>query len=229
MDKQAKVKQDLFGKTISEKLTYGTSVTNAMGTANPGDEPPAPAPAIGAVASGGTLFQSLIAKQEVAAMANEKLKQAKLKKDEAAAIAESTSAAQHNAEEEYDKEFTALGRGVDDVAKGDKAIIDKAGMESFFPGKAAPIGQLAQVQNFSLTHSDNEYELDAQWDKVKGASSYILEKAIDNPTGWTYAGTSTKSSFTLTGLPVGMKTWARCAAVGSAGQGPWSDPAVKGV
>jgi len=61
--------------------------------------------------------------------------------------------------------------------------------------------------------------------------SYLLEQttniaALD---GWKPAGVVTKSKHTVTGLTVGQKYWIRVAAVGAAGQGPWSDPATRVV
>ena len=74
-----------------------------------------------------------------------------------------------------------------------------------------------------------EGTVDLSWDRVRGASSYIIQKS-PNPitdSSWTQAGVSTKSSTTLTGMTSGTKYWFRVAAIGSAGQGAWSDPATK--
>jgi len=208
IDKKARTKQELEDKSIAQKLTYGPSVTSSMTAA-------------------GALFASLTAKIEAAETATEELDEAKEAADNARAASEAATDVQHTKVLAYDSAFTELGRGVDDVAKGDKTIIDKAAMESFFPGKASPIGELPQVKNLSLTIGDNEGELDGHFDKVKGASSYNIEKAITNPENWMHAASSTKTSFTLSGLGSGVKIWVRVSALGSAGQGPWSDPAFK--
>ena len=153
IDKRARTKQDLKDKTISEKLTYGVSVTSSMKAA-------------------AKLFESLTEKIKTAETATKELDEAKEAADNARAASEAATDAQHTKNMAFDITFTELGRGVDDVAKGDKTIIDKAAMESFFPGKAAPIGELPQVKNLSLSTSDNEGELDGHFDKEKGASSY---------------------------------------------------------
>ena len=210
MDKKAKTSQNLERKSVPEKLTYGPKVTVSMKAAD-----------------GGTSFASLEAKRIAAEDATKKLSKAKEEADKARAASESATDTQHTAEETFDLAFTELGRGVDDVAKGDKTIIDKAAMQSFFPGKATPIGELPQVTNLSLTEGDNPGELDGHHDPVNGASSYVREKSITTDDNWAFAGTSTSSSFTLAGLGSGIKVWVRVAAVGSAGTGPWSDPAVK--
>lgn len=44
---------------------------------------------------------------------------------------------------------------------------------------------------------------------------------------WTTCPPHTKSKCTVPGLTAGTKYWFRVAAVGVAGQGPWSDPALR--
>ena len=44
---------------------------------------------------------------------------------------------------------------------------------------------------------------------------------------WTHAKTVVKSSATVDNLTSGQRVWFRVAAVGAAGQGPWSDLATK--
>jgi hypothetical protein len=46
-------------------------------------------------------------------------------------------------------------------------------------------------------------------------------------TGWRHAFVVTKSSASVPGLVSGKRHWFRVAALGAAGQGPWSDPATK--
>jgi hypothetical protein len=73
-------------------------------------------------------------------------------------------------------------------------------------------------------------EVDLQWNPIRrGLKSYIIEKTTDAgaATGWTHAGISTKSKTSISGLTSGTRYWFRVAAVGTAGQGPWSDPATK--
>jgi hypothetical protein len=44
---------------------------------------------------------------------------------------------------------------------------------------------------------------------------------------WRHAGVSTKSKFTIEGLRSGKRYWIRVAAINTAGQSGWSDPATK--
>jgi len=207
MDKKAKVKQELPLKSISEKITYGENVTGMMG--------------------GDATFATIAALISAAADATTELETAKNAKDAAEAAAKAATDVQHTKEEEFDEAFTELGNGVDNIAKGDKTIIDKAGMDSFFPGKAAPVGEMPQVINLSASEGDGDGEIDLHWDKVKGASSYVIERATPNPSGFTFTGNSTKTSITIKSLTSGTKYWFKVAAIGSAGTGPFSDPATK--
>lgn len=207
MHENAKVKQELDRKSVPEKVAYGENVTQMMGA----DQ----------------TFNTLNAKIATAAQATTDLDTAKNAKDAAEAAAHAATAEQHNKEEEYDQAFDELGNGVDDIAKGDKTIIDLSGMDSFLPGKAADIGQLPQVEALDINEGANPGEIDLAWDALNGANSYLVEVSIDNPNNWAFAGTSTKSSFTADGLVSGTTYWFRVAGVGAAGQGPFSNPSTK--
>lgn len=219
MDKLAKTAQKLHRKSVENKVTYGPSVTESMKAAlNPDGSP---------------TFLSLAAKVTTAEEATEALTDKKEKADIARAAAETATDEQHTAEVDFDKAFTELGRGVDDVADGDKTIIDKAAMDSFFPGKAAPIGDLPKVENLSLTAGDIPGEVDGHFDPMKGASNYYVETATGQPENWQPAvlkesprGIITASKFTIINLTTGSTAWARVLAHGTAGDGPFSDPAT---
>lgn len=111
---------------------------------------------------------------------------------------------------------------------GVEATIREYGLDVQSP-TTTPIGPLGQVLNFSVSEGDNPGDLDAHWDRKKGAKSYLIEKTTDpnNPASWTPCAPSTKSSTTVKNLTSGTKYWLRVAAFGAAGQGPWSDPATK--
>lgn len=218
MDKKAKTAQKLNRKSVEAKVTYGPSVTESMNDAENEDGTPT--------------FGSLSAKITAAEDATEALTDKKEKADMARAASETATGEQHNADEDFDKAFTELGRGVDDVADGDKTIIDKAAMDSFFPGKAAPIGDLPRVENLSLAAGDEEGEADGNFDSMKGAESYFVQTATGTPENWQPAvlkesahGLITASKFTIINLQSGSKVWARVLAHGTAGDGPFSDPA----
>ncbi len=64
---------------------------------------------------------------------------------------------------------------------------------------------------------------------MRGAKTHVVEVCPDplSEANWKRIGLPTKSSFTASGLTSGNKYWFRVAAVGAAGQGPWSDQAMK--
>lgn len=219
MDKKAKTKQTLSRKSIDVKITYGPAVTESMNDAVNED----------GSATFGSLSDKIIAAEE----ASETLKDKKGKADMARAASETATSEQHKAEEDFDEAFTGLGRGVDDVADGDKAIIDKAAMDSYFPGKAAPVGDMPRVQNLSLAGGDEQGEVDGNFDPVKGSDIYFVQTATDTPDNWQTAvlkesarGLTTASKFTIINRETGSKQWARVLAHGTAGDGPFSDPAT---
>jgi len=94
-----------------------------------------------------------------------------------------------------------------------------------------PVGTPTQVLNLVLTEGDNEGSLDYAHDPTRGAKSNEVQTSVDpvTPSSWTYKMTAPKSSGTIPGLTTGTRVWVRVRAIGSAGEGPWSDPAVKTV
>lgn len=74
-------------------------------------------------------------------------------------------------------------------------------------------------------------EIDLDWKPVRGATTYIIQSSsriIKNPS-WKYVDVVTKSRHTVTNLKHGKTYWFRVAAVGSKGQGTWSQPVNKKV
>lgn len=88
---------------------------------------------------------------------------------------------------------------------------------------------LTAPTGLSATEGDHDGEIDLNWDKVKNAKSYVIERSVDPPTAtsWVYETTSSKSSTTVIGLASGTRYWFRVAAVVATGQTGWSDPSTK--
>ena len=65
------------------------------------------------------------------------------------------------------------------------------------------------------------------WDRNSNANAYEVQTSVDPITGTSFATvtTVTKSKALLTGLTSGAKIWVRVRAIGTAGNGGWSDPA----
>ena len=132
-----------------------------------------------------------------------------------------------DADTALDNILTKLGNYVDSTSDGDEAKILSAGIS--VKGKPVPIGALPQPTALAATAGDMDGEIDLAWDKVYGSKSYVVKYSADpiTPTGWKSGGVSTKSNKSILSLQSGVKYWFRVAAVGAAGQGPWSDPATK--
>ena len=122
---------------------------------------------------------------------------------------------------------TQLGDYVEATANGDEAKIKSAGFD--VKSSSAHIGELHSPLNFSVSHGDEEGEIDLHWDSIKGAHSYEVQMCTDplTSTGWTHATNCTKSQCTITKLKSMAKTWFRVSAVLASDQGPWSDPVAK--
>jgi hypothetical protein len=127
--------------------------------------------------------------------------------------------------------LTSLASYVQNTTGGDAVKIQSAGMS--VKADVAPIGALAQAQNLALTAGDNDGELDASWDPVRGAKSYQVQTSPDPITGtsWHDVAPVSKSRKTLPGLNSGDRVWVRVRAIApkEENNGPWSDPAVKTV
>lgn len=123
--------------------------------------------------------------------------------------------------------MTQLATYVELTAAGNEATVLSSGMN--VQAAKSPAGVPAQVVDLSITSGDNNGELDLQWDPVSGAKSYEVQLSPDPMTSTSFVSqpSVTKSKSVITGLTSGSKMWARVRAVASAGQGAWSDPAVK--
>jgi Fibronectin type III domain len=140
-----------------------------------------------------------------------------------------TSVSKQNEKEDlFDAAFSKLVGYVQSVAGDDEAMIHSAGMDTKAAGGPST-STPALPPALSATAGDHDGEIDLTWDTVPKAKSYVIEKSGDPPTAtsWQHAGVSTKSSTTIDGLTPGTRYWFRVAAVGTAGQSGWSDPASK--
>lgn len=110
---------------------------------------------------------------------------------------------------------------------GDKAKIESAGFD--VRDTPTPIGQLPAPAEPKAIPSQHPGAIQLSWKKVHGAKSYLIERATDNnqPLDWAAASTSTKTKTVVNTMTSGLRYWFRVAAVGSAGQGAWSEPISK--
>ena len=70
-----------------------------------------------------------------------------------------------------------------------------------------------------------------RWNPVTGAVSYLVQCSPEpiTETSWTQVATPTKANVEIPGADPGKPCWFRSAAVGPAGEGPWSGPAQRPV
>jgi hypothetical protein len=109
---------------------------------------------------------------------------------------------------------------------------DKMATAGFRASKRpTPVGTPAQVTRLVLEAGPIEGTLKASWKPVRGMKVYEIETSPD-PIGantWTYKGMVTKAKAAINSFVSGARIWLHVRAIGAAGPGPWSDPAVKTV
>ena len=120
-----------------------------------------------------------------------------------------------------------LSAYVQNVSNGNEVIILSSG---FGVRKTPePVGIPTQVLNLSAKATDFAGELKIDWKPVSGSKSYTLElmdlgfQGADDTAVWQTPVTVTASKHVVSGLNSGHIYRVRVAAVGSAGQGPFSD------
>ena len=116
---------------------------------------------------------------------------------------------------------------VQSSAGGDKAMIESAGFD--VRDTPTPIGQLPPPAEPKAVPSQHPGAINLRWKKVRGAKSYLVERALDSnqPLEWAVATMSTKTKAIVNTMTSGLRYWFRIAAVGSAGPGAWSEPISK--
>ena len=147
---------------------------------------------------------------------------------EARQAAKTKTSAQNQKEDLLDKLMSQLSGYVESVAGDNEELIRRAGMDTRAPAGGPSSTIPAVPPALSATRGDREGDVDCSWDTVSGARSYVIEISPDPPTAtsWAHAGVSTKSRSTISNLTPGTRYWFRVAAVGTAGQSGWSDPAM---
>jgi hypothetical protein len=144
-------------------------------------------------------------------------------------VAKTKTSAQSEKEDALDKLMSQLSAYVESVSGDNEEMIRSAGMDTRAVGSASTETPNAP-SSLDATAGDHEGEIDLSWDTVAGARSYVIERSLDPPTAtsWMHAGVSTKSRTTVnSGQTPGTRYWFRVAAVGTAGQSGWSDPATR--
>ena len=115
---------------------------------------------------------------------------------------------------------------VDTKSGGLEAVVLSSGLP--VRSAAAPVGTLPAPMDFLAKMGSLEGQIKLKWKRVRGAVSYIVQVSpYAMPRTWTALPVSPTVSTIATGLTSGQTYAFRVAAVGFAGQGPWSDESVK--
>lgn len=115
---------------------------------------------------------------------------------------------------------------VETTTNGDPSKIPVSGF-AVASTTAQPIGPLPRPEGVKATMAAMPGVIRVSCDPIKGTQSYLIEcrEHVDG-TPWQQAKVSTKSRNDITGLVSGKSYAFRIAAVGAAGQSPWSDESV---
>lgn len=204
--RMAKVKLNLNLKTDSELYEFAMQHITAMtGNANFTTPDPSAADFLALVDGFNTALQNAIAAQQTA-------KEMTSLKDAARSALETG--------------LTARGSYVDLKSGGVEPVILSSGLMVKNP--PAPVGELPAPAGFLAAMGSLEGQVKLKWKKVRGAVSYIVQVSPQAmPRVWTQVVVSPTTSAVATGLTPGQTYVFRVCAVGTAGQGPWSDESAK--
>ena len=149
---------------------------------------------------------------------------------------ESEKATLRNKKNVRDEAIEALCHGLrleaDAVQAATSGDPDKMETAGFRASKSpSPVGVLAQATRLVLEAGPIEGTLKASWKPVRGVKVYEIESSPDPiwADTWAYKGTVTKAKAIINSFVSGTRIWLHVRAIGAAGPGPWSDPAVKTV
>lgn len=122
--------------------------------------------------------------------------------------------------------LTSLAALVMVVAKGNPVVIASTNME--LHRERSRVGDLPAPDDLRAVASAFEGACDLTWEVVDGASVYEVQfklQPADAP--WQQFALVTPSKARVTGLTPGVVYYFRVRAIGTAGPGVWSDPALR--
>lgn len=144
---------------------------------------------------------------------------------QAALAAEAATVLKEAARVAISQALNDRGNYVQTTSGGDEAKILSSGFG--VRAQPAPVGPLPAPVDFMPSMGDVPGEVDLSWSAVRGARTYVIECREQGTTGpWT-SKVATKSRASVAGLTSGKIYTFRVAAVGAAGQGPWSLEAAR--
>lgn len=203
----AKVKLTLRGLSIPEKTAKARQIATAM-TGNP--DFPNPQPALTAVITAADEVDAAYAEQQTAKQ-----------------IAVTKTNILNQRSDDLEALLRQIAGYVESISGDNEKMILGAGFATRSTVLSTP--DMTPPAALEAAVGSHDGEMILRWTKVRGAKSYVIERSLDPPTAtsWEHAGVSLKVGATVDGLKSGTRYWFRVAAVTSAGQSGWSDPATK--
>jgi len=205
----AKILLSLSKMTVAEKAALAQTVGAALG-ANTTTFPSPPVSG-GALIAAGTL-----------------LTQADAGAKSARQLSLLATSKRDDAETALDAALGTSGEFVQLMSKGDASIIALA----TFAVRGAPVRATAAPpapDPLAASTGTKTGEAKLAWGKAAGAKGFIIESTVNptDPTSWKHvmSTATTKRKAVVTGVPSG-RIWFHVAALGTQGQGAWSDPAT---
>lgn len=197
------VKLGLGGLTVPDKIQYGYSVGQAL-AGNPN------------YPNLGPLVTRLNA-------ATDKLSASYTDAQTARQLAKSKTSLQDDDAAAFDALMAEVARAVQTDSGGDKAKIESAGFS--VRAEHTPPSPLPAPTDLQAVASEFAGSADLSWQLDRDARLFLIERAEDAAElMFRQIATATKKSASVNSMVSGKKYWFRTAAVGPAGQGPWSDP-----
>ncbi|MEO6785879.1 MAG: fibronectin type III domain-containing protein [Chthoniobacteraceae bacterium] len=113
-------------------------------------------------------------------------------------------------------------------SKGNATMLLAAGFE-LVPSAHSPSPGVQQPLNVILSEGKNPGSIGAKCNPDANASTYEWQTTTGDPVTGPYVTfkQTTAAHVTITGLTSGTRVWVRVRAIGTKGEGPWSDPAMK--
>ncbi len=120
---------------------------------------------------------------------------------------------------QYKRMLLQLSGYVSMASNDDPAIMERSGFD--LTKDKTTVGVPARVVNVTTTRPQFDGEMDVRWQSVPGAYTYTVQYRMADSSEWSYVS-STKVRTTVSFLEQRKDYFFRVAAVGAAGQGPWS-------
>jgi hypothetical protein len=98
-------------------------------------------------------------------------------------------------------------------------------------GLPSPPQPVSQILNVRVSFNGEPGKSIVSWKRDTHADAYVVECCPDpiTPTGWKYMKTVKPPKFQGNGATPGQACWYRVRGINGAGEGPWSEPALRPV